>query len=496
MNSLSKREEKIQHSAKQMTWEDFLLKICSWLPVILYKNNWLVARHPDNERTNKVLSMEDFNEYREEMLSISWSPEYSFFEQFWSLLKTISLPAVIYFLENENCAFSDAVVWVKNAYLSIIVTSWSENVAYSMSVKNKCKNVFNSFLVWNESENIYFSTWIVKWYNIFFSRFVTWSSDLWYCSSMIWCSHCIRCTNLVNQSYCIDNKQLTKEEYRKKKLTLLREMMYDKESVTPDIWDAFIVNSTNSSGVHITQSNDIETWYFVQYVDWWKNLYISGSGSGQWSSNQYNGLSCGWSHHFYNVMWVWRSSEHVYCSANIIQWFHVIYSYFIDSCSYCLGCIGLENKSYCIFNKQYEKEERHEKVDEIFTSMEQQWVLWDFFPGSISPFYFNDTAAYLIDDSFTKEFVESRGYLWRDEVIAVDIPEGMDVVKTSELGEHESFQDGVLTIDPDILKKVIQDDEGNVYRIVKMEYDFLVKYGLPLPRRHRLERLKQNFKIG
>jgi hypothetical protein len=28
-----------------------------------------------------------------------------------------------------------------------------------------------------------------------------------------------------------------------------------------------------------------------------------------------------------------------------------------------------------------------------------------------------------------------------------------------------------------------------------MEYDFLVKHGLPLPRKHRLERLKWHFKI-
>lgn len=51
-------------------------------------------------------------------------------------------------------------------------------------------------------------------------------------------------------------------------------------------------------------------------------------------------------------------------------------------------------------------------------------------------------------------------------------------------------------IDPSILDKIIIDEEGNYYRIVKMEYDFLVKYGLPLPRKHRLARLKQHFDLG
>lgn len=50
-------------------------------------------------------------------------------------------------------------------------------------------------------------------------------------------------------------------------------------------------------------------------------------------------------------------------------------------------------------------------------------------------------------------------------------------------------------IDPTILKKVIRDEDGNVYRIIKMEYDFLMKHGLPLPRKHWLGRLKEHLRI-
>jgi hypothetical protein len=37
--------------------------------------------------------------------------------------------------------------------------------------------------------------------------------------------------------------------------------------------------------------------------------------------------------------------------------------------------------------------------------MNKEGTLGQFFPGSMNPFYFNDTAAYLIDDTFTKEEV-------------------------------------------------------------------------------------------
>ena len=45
-------------------------------------------------------------------------------------------------------------------------------------------------------------------------------------------------------------------------------------------------------------------------------------------------------------------------------------------------------------------------------------------------------------------------------------------------------------------KKIIADQQGNYYRIIKMEYDFLAKHGLPLPRKHWLDRMKENFKIS
>lgn len=199
--------------------------------------------------------------------------------------------------------------------------------------------------------------------------------------------------------------------------------------------------------------------------------------------------------------------------------------YCLDS-HHLLGCIGLKNKSYCILNKQYTKEERYEKVDDIFAQMDADGTLGQFFPATMNPFYFNDTAAYLIDPTFTKEEVTAKGYLRRDEPIKVDIPAGVQTVKTSELGQYEgrrphpspslSGRQALPTgegdspvwqrgepegwqhrrIDPEIMKKVIIDEEWNAYRIIPMEYEFLMKHGLPLPRKHWLERMKENFKIS
>ena len=115
----------------------------------------------------------------------------------------------------------------------------------------------------------------------------------------------------------------------------------------------------------------------------------------------------------------------------------------------------------------------------------------------LTPFYTNDTAAYLIDDSFTKEEVTKLWYMRRDDKIAVDIPAWADVISIKDLDMYEWYNDNwERHISKDILKKVIQDEKGDVYKIVPLEYEFLMKHGLPLPRLHWLERMKMNFRIG
>jgi hypothetical protein len=199
---------------------------------------------------------------------------------------------------------------------------------------------------------------------------------------------------------------------------------------------------------------------------------------------------------FYGVMWA-GASEKLY-SVSYVDFgsSNIYYSYDIISCSYCLGCVGLKNKSFCIFNKEYSKEEWFKLADKIFAQMEKEWALGRFFPWSLNPYYFNDTAAYLIDDTFTKEEVTAEWYLRRDNEIKVDIPLWADVVETKNLASYESFDEKWnRQINPDILKKVIKDEKGNYYRVVKIEYDFLMKYGLPIPRIHWLERIKLGFKF-
>jgi hypothetical protein len=128
--------------------------------------------------------------------------------------------------------------------------------------------------------------------------------------------------------------------------------------------------------------------------------------------------------------------------------------------------------------------------------MEKDWILAQFFPASTNPFYFNDTIASLAWN-FTKEEVTKLWYLRRDEPIKVDIPEGAITVKSSELAQFESIDEQWnWKLDETVCKRVILDEHGDAYRIIPMELEFLQKHGLPLPRKHWLTRMKENFRIS
>ncbi len=493
------------------------MEIASWMPVNFYKIGHNVSRFPDTSRAGQLVSVQEHPQQD----VVEWGMVWSFFDSYTRLFRKSPKMIIQQWFENENSIYAECY-GAKDCYLSFGVWQNAENVLYTMMSHSTITNIINSFsIVWG-CDNIYSSRCITNSYNVFFSSNVHNSNNVWFSSNMLGCNDCIACSNLENMSYCIENKSYSKEEYSKLRNSFLQEKnRYDDYHYIAYRSDIDNKISTNVHGKWIVHSKDIENGFFVQNLVGWRNIFLwwwQYSGSNFYDSfdvwNQEDS-------HLYATNYVGENSSHVYCVIWWAQLNNVYYSYHMESCSFCLWCIWLKNKQYCIFNKQYSKEERYSKVDEIFGQMDKDGVLGEFFPASMNPFYFNDTAAYLIDPSFTKEEVTAKAYLRRDEPVKVDIPEGVDVVKVNELSNYEGFviptevegshqqmrfldfatlhskwhEEVKRTIDPNILKKIIVDEKGNYYKIMKMEYDFLMKYWLPLSRKHWLERMKENFKL-
>ncbi len=199
----------------------------------------------------------------------------------------------------------------------------------------------------------------------------------------------------------------------------------------------------------------------------------------------------------------------------------------ITGCSHLFACVGLRNKSYCIFNKQYTKEQYEELVPRIIEHMMKTLEWGEFFPSWVSPFGYNETVAM---DHFP---------LAREEVLGVgaEAPDGTErssgprlvlgVGAEAQSGSSErrppqasgrgpaeqgSFRtepifrwsdyeppfpkvektipasklpERIEDIPDDILNWAVEcEATGKPFRIISQELEFYRKHHLPIPRRH------------
>ncbi len=494
MSSLSYRQSKIQDKRKKTPWRDFVMEICSRAPFVYTKDRGMVSKYPKSMRISHVIKNQEFADRDNTTIAeYRWS---SFFDALQDIASGIAVPHFRH-VNAENSDYADIIINSKSNYLSNTVINGCENILYSLSVKDYSHTILNSIMVRNHCTNVFSSRSVIHSSHIFYSQNIHNSHNLRFCDTMIGCSECLYCHNLENASYCISNQKLDQDEYYKKKQELLKNkwsFANHHQQIREKRWENILCADTH--GTFNSECQDISQSHYCYNTHHGRNLILHGSTNGsEYAFDCYTGWSPQ-AAHFYGVFASWNC-EHLYCSWGNDEWCNnLYYSMLCDNCSYCLWCIWLKNKQFCILNKQYTKDERYEKVDEIFWQIEKDGSLWAFFPASMNPFYFNDTAAYLIDDSFTKEEVTQAWYLRRDEAIKVDISADAEIVLSTTLDQFESFDsEWNRVISADILKKVIQDESWNYYRIIPMEYKFLMKHGLPLPRQHWLERIKQNFKI-
>ncbi len=489
MTDLKYFQNKIKQKRKQTNFRDFLMEIWSWTPLVYYKNELWFSRYPDTSRVQIKKDNWENTENIKDYLSDKW-----FFNDFQKLFLETPLDNIIQIGKNENTRYADMIINSKNVYLSSWIARDNENILYSFRVREFCKNVFNSIWVVSNSNNVYSCVWISNSFNIFYSSSINNSNNIYFSSNLTWCTECILCNDLENSSYYIENKKYSKKDYLVKKEEILKDKknylkLYKKVDKN---WKKY--NTENVTWTNITESENIENGNFIFNCKNWRNIMYGWSNND--GQNWYDSMIIWkWIKDIYGVNMCWANSSNIYNSLTI-GWSHnIMYSMFLETCSYCIWCIWLKNKSYCILNKQYTKKEWEILADKIFTKMENDWILWDFFPWEINPFYFNDTIAGILWN-FSKETAEKKWYIWRNKEIKTDIPEWSDIITITDLNDYQWYNENWnWEINPEILKKVIVDEKGDYYRIVQIEYDFLMKHSLPLPEIHWMDRMELNLGV-
>lgn len=145
----------------------------------------------------------------------------------------------------------------------------------------------------------------------------------------------------------------------------------------------------------------------------------------------------------------------------------------------------LRNKEYCIFNKQFSKEEYErlvpliiEHMAETFLPDSKEHTEWgEFFPPSLSPFAYNETIA---QDYFPLTNETKGEYSWLNE---------KNKIINSE--HKVEIADNILDIDETIFKSLLKcEDTGKMFKIIPQELEFYNKHSIPLPRKHPERRLE------
>ena len=407
----------------------------------------------------------------------------SFFEQFEEFFKEVPKINLINF-ESENIEYSNFSKASKNCYL----VSWNignEDCMYGHIVW-KSKDVVDGLYVY-ESENCYECTDCVRWYNL---KNCVNSVDCKNSEKLVDCENCefcFWCVWLKNKSYYIFNKEVSKENYEN--LLEKAKNMWEK-----NIWEKIFnlrknhivkninwVNNENVTWDYIYNSKNIENGFDLKNCEDSKYLYTAESFVDCYDCS-YSPAKTEFSYESIFLHWY-----HILFSHNTLNCTNVFYSFDCYNSENLFACSGLKNASYCIFNKQYTKEEYNILVPKIIEKMIQDREWWEFFPTSLSPFWYNETVAqeYL---PLKKEEIINQNFNYSD--YEAPFPKIEKIIPASKLPKN------ISDIPDDILNWAIECEiSKKPFRIISQELKFYRKHNLPIPHKHPDVRHSERMKL-
>jgi len=453
---------------------------------------------------------------KEEWLSDGWDPlEYGqdydfsrpFFEQFNELLHKVPLKN-LNVVNGVNSDYSNNFTEPKNCYLCFNGNQ-SEDCMYSHGL-TFCRNCVDVSHL-SKCENCYDSFWLTSCTTNIGCNNCESSFNLWFSKNCVGCSDCIGCVGLRKKQYHIFNQPYSKEEYQAKlkEMNLGSHEGYEKTKVQAhEFWQKFPnkflegLGNTKVSGNYIDRSKDVKNSLFVREGEHLKFCqYIQELPGSKdcydwsiWGDNgqlMYECHGCGIGTQ--NCRFCLFTQE----NARDIE-----YSMVCSGSSNLFGCVSLRKKEYCIFNKQYTKEEYEALVPKIREHMNAMpytdkagrvYKYGEFFPAELSPVSYNESMA---QEYFplSKEIAVKQGYKWYDAadrnykptLKAGDLPGDIKDVPDSITGEiiacaHAGADCEQLCV--------------GAFKITSDELNFYRKLGVPLPRLchncRTFERLKQ-----
>ncbi len=396
-------------------------------------------------------------------------------------------------IRGVNSPYSNNATDPKNCYL-VFNTTGPEDCMYSngLNFSRDCVDVSHV----SKAETCYQSFWLTSCYRTHYSSRCMESSDLWFCRACVGCLDCFGSVNLRNKSHYFFNQEYSKEEYdaKVKEYQLhTREGLERAWNDSMEFWKKFPnknhqgLKNENSTGSYVTNSRNVKDSFliresencrycqYIQETPGSKDCY-DYSNWGDGADLIYEAISCGSGVQSLKFAFLTQENSH-----------DTEYTMACKGVENVFGCVGLRNKSYCILNKQYSKEEYQELVPKIIAHMKEMpyvdkvgrvYSYGEFYPAEMSPWAYNETIA---QEYFplTKEEAIAQGYRWKDR----DAKDYQPTIKAEDIPSNIEEVDNAITgeIFECAHKETCNQGCTKAFRIIPDELQFYRKIGVPLP---------------
>ena len=410
-----------------------------------------------------------------------------FFEQYYEL--TLVVPHFNLFTGYQydiNCDYTNYAGKNKDCYLIFDADECQDcSYCYSLNSSKDTVDCYRTRLM----ELCYECVDCLKCYNGHFLQDCSNCRDSAFLKNCIGCSHCLMCSNLQNKEYHLHNRPVSKETFEQAMRSLSSRSVIDEAKKQ----FAEFTLTFPQKALHGVQNEDV----FGDYLTECKNVRTCFDSTRLWDCAYVwrsflpvkDAMDCqdiGDGELLYECSGVGYSAHNMLFSANCLDTLNnYLYSTFCMHCKDLFGCCGLRHKQYCIFNKQYTKEEYEKTVAKILEHMHKTGEWGEFFPVQHSPFAYNETQANAYYP-LTKAEVLARGWQWHEKD-----PNDYQLQKFITPDAIDAVSDTVID---DVL--ACRTCKKN-YRIITKELTFYRRKNLPLPIdcfdcRHDVRRNKRN----
>jgi len=310
------------------------------------------------------------------------------------------------------------------------------------------------------------------------------------------CEFCFGATNKRNKKYLWWNEQLNKEAWEQRRASIdlgqrqvfKKQMQNFRDLVNQAVWpENFNEAAVASNGEYLNHVDNMKNCYFAKnnaQNQYWCALTYSGGNNNAFCFAVFNSSDCYMGAPF-------ECQNCLFCLET--RWSTGL-EYCIDClhCENCFGCVGLQHKKFCIFNKQYSEEEYWSSVDSLKCKMFDRDEYGWFMPPSMSPVYFPDSGSVMYFNA-DLEFGRKIGANLFDPTsngATGSIASVVEIIATDDLPDH--LKD--FSLEQWVGKAIIDKKLGRRFAFLRPELEFYQKINVVPPDEHYISRIASLYK--